>query len=210
MHLDAKQFYYTYDLDSTSYKYGRLGDATGMPVQGKYGLTASGSSTTVLGVTSMSAFAPVNVGDILVLVNLETNYIRKVITKVSNDEITVDSNVANFTAKPGWYFYPFKIGTTINDGWHAAQAYSSLTLLVKLGTVAAAGGIDISIEGKAPNIGGLAVQLFTKNYAAGSAYEEPIVIAERTAAIRVGVKGGSGFSGTDAITISMVGQVGRH
>ena len=133
----------------------------------------------------------------------ETNYIRKVATKVSNTEITVDTAVDLTAGYSGWFFYPWRIGTADTDGWHAIQGYPLVTVWVEIPTVAAAGGVTISIQTMSPNIGGTPVEVFTKNYAAAA--EEPINIGEVAGALRVGVKGGSGFAGTDEITIYMTG-----
>lgn len=207
MFMEGKQFYYNYDLDSLSYKYGRIGDSTGLGIPGRYGVTTVGSSTTVTAVTAgaLIAFSMVKVGDIIVFEQPpDTKIIRKVATKVSAGEITVDTAV-NLSAGAFFFFYPFTIGTAAGNGWHHVQAYSSATIWVRIDTLAAAGGLDISIEGRSPNIGGSSTTLLTKNYAATGT--EAINIGEVVGAVRVGVKGGSGFAGTDVFSIWMTGEI---
>lgn len=204
MFLDAKQFYYNYDLDATTYKYGRIGGPQGLPVQGKYGLSTVGSSTTVTAVAG-TPFDPVNIGDVIVFQKGETRIIRKVATKASGSSITVDTAVDLSGGYAGWFFYPFRIGTAATDGWHAIHPYSAVTIWVSITALSAAGGIDFTIEAASPNIDNAPVTVFTKNYAAAGT--EAINIGEVAQALRIGLKGGSGFAGTDSITVWMTGEV---
>lgn len=194
----VKTFYKNYDLDATTLKYGRIGDGTGLPVQGKYGLTGNGS-TTVTAVAG-TPFDPVLVGDLLDL--FAPNDIalsRKVAAKASGSSITTDASVATNTY-PAWQFWPFRIGATAADGWHYCD-YKTKSILVSIVTVAAAGGVDISIEGRGGSLSDVPHVLLAKNYAVATT--EALVFSQDVAQIRVGVKGGTGFAGTDDITISL-------
>ena len=206
--LESKQFYHTYDVASTSYVYGRLGDNTGNAVQGKGAATNSGSSTDVVAVSG-TPFDPMAAGDVIILRRGDTQHIRKVATKTDGATLVVDSAVDLSAGSWAFDFYPFRVGSAITNGWHHCQAYEEITLLIKLGTVQA-GGVSISVECPQPSIGATtaaAEQLWTQDYAAGSAYDEPLVIGERVQALRVGVKGTTAATGTDSITISMVGKI---
>ena len=202
---ESKQFYYAYDLDATTYKYGRLGGPGGLPVQGKYGLETSGSSTTVTAVAG-TPFDPVTALDMIVIVKGETKYTRKVATKVDGTEITIDSAVDLTGGYSGWFFYPWRIGATNADGWHQVTGYEEMTVHIVIPTVAAAGGVDVQIQGLSPNLGGSPVTLWSNNYAAATTGDN-VEIGEELLALRVGVKGGSGFAGTDDINIWMTGRV---
>lgn len=210
MFLEGKQFYYKYDLDSTSYKYGRLGDNTGLPVQGSYGVKTSGSSTTVTSDAAgvASTFAGVAVGDVIVFEQPpDTKLVRKVATVVDNGEITVDTAVNLGAGGASFFRYPWKIGTTTAFGWHPVQAYSAITLWVALTTLGHIDGVDISIEGLAPNLLGPAgaVVLFSQQYTATGTFS--INVGEVTGALRVGVKGHTAATGTDDISIWMTGEI---
>lgn len=207
MFLDSKQFLYNYDLDSLSYKYGRIGGASGLGCPGKYGAKTTGSSVTI-NAAAGTPFDPVNVGDLIVFfIPPDTKSLRKIATKVSGAQITVDTAIDLGTVGVPFDFYPFRIGSAAGDGWHAVQAYSSMTVWVSIAAVAAAGGVDLTIEGLSPNLGGLTpvTLLPTKNYSVAGT--EAINIGEVVQAIRVGVKGATGFAGTDSISVWMTGEV---
>lgn len=208
MFLDTKRFYYQYDMDSTSYKYGRLGDNHGFAVQGGLYAKTSGASTTVTAVSG-TPFDPMNAGDVIVFyVTPGVGTIRKVATKVSGSEITIDSAITIAAAGCHFDFYPFKIGTTTADGWHHTQMYSGMTLNVNVATVAAAGGISMSVE--IVGAGGLMVTpivVLERSYTAAGT--EAIVIEPQARALRVGLKGNTGFAGTDVVSISLTGEMRR-
>jgi hypothetical protein len=207
MYLDnRKYFYYQYDLDATTYKYGRLGGPTGLPCvkPDRYGAKTSGSSTTVTSAAG-TPFDPVNVGDFLIFsIPPDTKLLRKVATKTSGAQITVDSAIDLGTVGVPFDHWPFRIGATANDGWHQVQMYTSITVHIYIPTVAAAGGVDVQIE---TNSGDPATPTvpYTQNFA--SATTETVNVAEVASALRVGVKGGSGFAGTDSITIWLQGEM---
>lgn len=192
------QFYDTYDMDSTSYKYGRILG----PFQGEGGITAANSTT----LTNAYAygFAPVKVGDLIYIRTAEATVAKRKIATVSSlTSIVVDSAVTA-SADP-WHYMPFTIGTGINNGWHKIAHWRDVTVHILVTTVAAAGGIDVTLEVR----GGINFRanpntIYTKNYAA--AEEDAVIVTERASELRVGVKGGSGFAGTDSVTIFAVGR----
>ncbi len=207
---EMRQFYYQYDLGANTYKYGRIAS---FPVQGQYGVYTVGSSTTVVSTGAANAFGPVKVGDIIVFMQFpETQTIRKVATKVSNAEITVDTAIdlsltGSLTGWPGWFFYPFTIGATTADGWHHVSALREKEVLVNIATLNAVGGMDISIEGLGADFGSTPIVLLEKHYAA--AITDDIVVPEVLKAIRVGVKATALFAGADSITIELMGRTRR-
>ncbi len=203
-----KWFYYAYDLDATSFKYGRIGGPDGLGCPSKYGAKTTGSSITV-NAAAGTPFDPVNVGDMIVFFKPPdaTPYIRKVATKASGAQITVDTAIDLGTVGVPFDFYPFKIGTGPGAGWHHVEMYSVMTLHVRIDNLAAAGGLDISIEGLVPNPLGPsgATVIQAKNYA--SAATEEIGITTVIGQLRVGVKGATGFAGTDSISMWVAGEL---
>jgi hypothetical protein len=85
--------------------------------------------------------------------------------------------------------------------------YSELTVHVRIDTLAAAGGMDISIEGQSGNVGGLPTVLLAQNFPTTGTTE--INIGEVINYLRVGVAGHSGFAGTDSISIWATGLMRR-
>lgn len=201
---EVKYFYYLYDLDATTYKYGRVGDAAGGTIQGKYGLSTVGSSTTVTA-SGGNAFDPVKVGDILSILKNEVRFIRKVTAKASATSITVDSAIDLSSGNIAWWFWPFTIGTAIENGWHYAGNYQTKRLEISAPTIQAAGGLDVQIEIAAQNPNIAYESLTATNYPAASSVNASVDIPGVHAWVRAGVKGGSGFGGTDAITVQLVG-----
>jgi hypothetical protein len=205
MHLDAKQFFYNHDVDALTYKYGRIGGPTGLGCPGKYGAVTSGSSTTVTAATG-TPFDPVLPGDLIVFYTPpDTKTLRKVATKVSGSEITVDTAIDLGTTGRMFDFLPVRIGANAGDGWHSVQAYSAITVWVSISLYAATGGIDVTIEALTPNLGNAPVTISTTNYTAtGTA---SIDVSKVVGYLRVGLKAGSGFAGTDAVSVWMTGEV---
>ena len=209
-----KLFYLNYDLDSTSYKYGRLGDAMGHAIQGKAGISAAASTTVTTSTYTRTdwlapaAFADVQVGDWLFVVTDSVGSVtkRQVATKTSINEITVTGAGVTWTNITAWSFLPFVIGTAATNGFHGCSKDAEKGIQIDIATLAAAGGVDVSIEGQcygatAPTV------LLAKNYAAATS--ECIPILENVAAIRVGLKGGSGFASVDDISVAYVGTPRR-
>lgn len=206
---DQLYFYRQYDLDSTSFKYGRLRRAR--PGQG--GIKTSGSSTTVDAITAgIGTFASVTVGDILLIYDRETKYERKVASVVSPDQITVDSalNIDNSGAGvPSWYVMPFEIGTADTDGWQSCEhlVQESKKVRIEAPAIQAAGGLDIQIETLDPGFSSRpSVVLGPVNFPASAAVAKEYSVPELCRAIRLGVKGASGFAGTDSITAWLIGE----
>jgi len=209
--LENKHFFYNYDLDSLAFKYGRIGGPDGGPVQGRGGVETSGSSTTVTAVTDTvppRPFAPCQAGDILVFPTPpDTLSLRKLATKTSDVEIEVDTAI-DLDATGGWFYYPFHIGdTTATDVWHHVSMYRSLFVHFNVPSLAAAGGIDYSIEGATGgNLSGIVpVSLLT-----GTITAIGTVVLEVPALpllLRVGLKGNAGFAGTDSITVWVTGDL---
>jgi hypothetical protein len=207
MFLETKHFYYQYDLDAVTFKYGRLGDPQGHWIQGKYGLQTTGSSITVdRFFTSGNPFGPVKVGDVIqFFLPPDTNYIRKVATKPSNIQITVDTAVDLGVTGLGWQFWPFRIGATNADGWHPVHHDAQLSVFVNWATKAS-DGLDISISGLGPHNTPLA--LVAKSYLSAGTDEIPITTP--VTALRVGVKAANAFSGTDSISIWLTQRLPRR
>jgi len=197
-------FYQNYDLDSLSYKYGKLFERIqGNPIKG-----TGAASVSLYSVSDLyPAFGPVLVGDYLYIYTAENTVAkRRVATKVSNDEITVDTVVTvPLAGLASWYFAQFRIGTADTDGWHPCQYDAEKEIHIDIATVAAAGGVDVLIQGQ--GFGTLPATILSKNYAAAEA--EIIPIMEPCASLRVGLKGGSGFAGTDDISITYQGTPRR-
>ena len=205
MFLDAKQFFYNHDVDALTYKYGRIGGPTGLACPGKYGAVTTGSSVTVNAVTG-TPFDPILAGDLIIFfIPPDTRTLRKVATKVSGAQITVDTAIDLGTSGRMFEFYPVRVGTGAGDGWHSVQAYSAISIWVRISAYAATGGIDVTIEALTPNIDNAPVTISTTNYTAtGTAV---INVAEVVGQLRVGLKAGSAFAGTDAVSVWMTGEV---
>jgi len=214
---DRKIFYLNYDLDATTFKYGKV---TGMH-QGFGGIKTTGSSVTIDTVVSgQGPFAPVLVGDYIWFYLSETSVAkRRVVTKPSNDQITVDVAVNLGTGMTAWYFLPFRIGNTDADGGHSVEAYETAFVEIEFATVIAGGGCDVSIEikGRAPAAKWFAI--FTKNYPAGTPVRDVVEVNRKDAtgipaggwpnmlgSVRVGLKGGTDFVGTDDLSVFLTGN----
>lgn len=206
--MKERILFWGYDLDSTSYKYAKFAEYWS---PGSGTLTTSGSSTSVTADTT-GAFADVKVGDLLRVLadkyasNGPTFSTVKVITKNSNSEIVV-STALDITAAGPWQYLVAEVPATgATAGWFNVSAFEGKTVHPTITTVAAGGGIDLIVESKGPS-GNISI-LHEVNYAAATA-EEPIPIGEDVEQIRVGVKGGSGFAGTDVIDIVFSGTPAR-
>jgi hypothetical protein len=200
------QFYSSYDVASTSYVYGRV---TG-PFQGEGGVTAATSTTVTAAATARNPFAGLKAGDLLWFRTAEQTVVkRKVATATSTTSLVASGAALTFTSIP-WHYLPFTVGTGLTNGWHRIAHFrpGSITIHILLGTVAAAGGVDINIEIRGSrNFQADPNEVWSKNYAAGSAYEDAVIVTETGSDLRVGVKGGSGFAGTDDITVFMTGVI---
>lgn len=200
-----KQFFYNYDNDATTFKYGRLGGPAGYSCPGSFGAKTTGSTTTVDAVAG-TPFDPLRVGDVLVFRTLTGPVLRRVATKVSGAQITVDTAIDLGAVGVFFDFYPWRIGAAATDGWHHVQMYDSMTVFFAMPTVAATGGVAWQIEGRAPSIGDPApfvLELGTQ--ATAGSFDVPI--SASVSAIRVGVRGVSDFTGTDSVSVWVAGDM---
>lgn len=206
---DRKTFYLNYDLDATTFKYGKVTDR----LQGFGGLTAVASVTINATNAGAAPFAPVLVGDYIQFqIGEAWSTIRKVLTKPSNDQITVSGGVLTFAGLTNWYFFPFRIGATAADGGHSTEAYSRAWIEFEIPTISAAGGVDYSIEvkGRAPAAAWGVVATGTFPDAASVVAQGPLELTELIGSVRVGIKGNTGFAGTDDISIFLTGNPGAQ
>jgi len=198
-------FYQNYDLDSLSFKYGKLFDR----IQADGPLKGTGGASTSLYSVSASypAFGPILVGDYIYIYTAENTIAkRRVATKPSNDEITVDSNVTvPLAGLASWYFASFRIGTADTDGWHSTNPLTRAFVNLDFPTITAAGGVDVSIEVK--SLGALLPKPIGApfNFPAGTPVKESVEVTEMIGSVRVGLKGGSGFAGTDDLSVTLTG-----
>jgi hypothetical protein len=201
--LIQKWFYKDYDLDATTYKYGKLSDWR----QGYGGFATSGSSTTVTAVTSgIGTFAPLAVGDKVRFLIDGTWYERTVSTVTSPDSIVVSSAIET-TGASAWYYRSRSIGTAITSGIHSIAHLEDVTLYVNWVTKAA-DSIVMSIEGMNQDEQ-LAHRLFDEVTLSAAGVVLPFDIADATAGLRLGVKAGSSFAGTDVFNAYLEGKE-RH
>ena len=193
-------FWQGYDLDATTYKFGRY--LPSAPSQGM-ALSSAGTSTTVeAALAGIGTFASLAAGSVLWFKTSPTaTTVRKIVT-AGFDSCIVDSTIDLGTAGVPFSFRQFLIGAADTDGWANVKGFESKTLFVQIPTVSAAGGIDLTIEGLGEDVS-TPMTLLTKNYAAAA--EETIDIPETILSLRVGLKGGSGFAGTDDITVYLEG-----
>jgi hypothetical protein len=198
------QFYSSYDLDATSYKYGRI---TG-PFPGAGGVTAAGSTTVTADATAQNPFAGLKAGDLLWFRTAEQTVVKRSIATATSTTSLVSSGAAlTFTSIP-WQYLPFTIGTGLTNGWHRIAHFrpGSVTVHILIPTVAAAGGVDVQLQVRGSgNFQADPNEIWTKNYAAAD--EDAVIVTEVASDLRVGVKGGSGFAGTDDITVFMTGVI---
>jgi len=219
---DRKLFYLNYDLDATTYKYGKITAPAG-GFQGFGGVKTTGTSTTIDAVTAgQKPFAPVLVGDYILFYIGETPTTRRrVVTKPSDDQITISG--AGVTLGAGiasWYFFPFRIGATDEDGGHSVEGYETAFLELDFATIIAGGGVDVSAEIRGRSPASKWNVFFTKNYPVGTPIRDVIEINKKDAAggisaggwpeligsVRVGLKGGTDFVGTDDLSVFLTGS----
>lgn len=200
MFLDSKLFYESYNPGS-SYSYGRMGSA----VRGKYGVQTSGSSTTVTA-TDGTPFGPVTVGSTIVFMTPRPDgrIIRKVTAKASPTSITI-SSAATIPAGTAFFFYPFKEGTTDNDGWHLVNDLSAISVIVDVATLGST-SIDVNIQGG----GGPFSTPFTPTTSPASPVNitatgrTVIEVTSVVQSLRVGLKANT--PGTDVVTVRLAGE----
>ncbi len=217
---DRKIFYLNYDLDATTFKYGKITAPAG-GFQGYEGIKTTGASTTIDAVTAgKRPFGHMSVGDYILFYIGETPTTRRrVLTKPSDDQITISGANVNLGAGiTSWYFFPFKIGVTTEDGAHGVEAYETAFVEIEIPTIAAAGGVDISLEIRGRSPASQWFVLLAKTYAAAPAVDV-IEVNKKDAtgipaggwpnvigSVRLGLKGNTGFAGTDDISAWLTGN----
>lgn len=197
------QFYSAYDLDATSYKYGRV---TG-PFQGEGGVTAATSTTVSADATARNPFAGLKVGDLLWFRTAEQTVVkRKIATATSTTSLVSSGAALTFTSIP-WHYLPFTIGTGLTNGWHRIAHFrpGSITVHILLATLGAT-TMDVNIEIRGSgNFQADPNEVWSKSYDAAA--EDAVIVTEVGSDLRVGVKGGSDFSGTDVLDVFMTGVI---
>lgn len=206
-------FYRWDNVENTNYRYGKF---ERFWVPGRKRLTTSGSSTTVVTtISSSGVLKDVKVGDLVRMqrdvYSLTGRDIVKITAKASDNSMTVSTAVNWDNSAAGYAPWEYLIAEVPASGTAAGWFYvgdcAAKTIYPVITTVAAAGGIDLTVEGKTRN--GDISTLYSVNYAA-AADGIPIQIgSDALEFLRVGVKGGSGFAGTDDITITFEGEEKR-
>lgn len=196
--------FWNYDMaEATNLRYGKYN----LLWQPGAGTVTAATSTTVTANTT-GAFADVKVGDLFRVLDSAyapdgpSFFTVQIVTKNSDSEIVVSSALTLTAASPWQYLVAEVPVSGTGSGWFDVSSFQSKTVHPTLTTVAAAGGIDLQVEGKGPN--GMISILYSVNYAT-SADELPIPIEEDVQFLRVGLKGGSGFAGTDVISVVFSG-----
>lgn len=196
-----KQFFHEYESDAETYEYNRLGDSIGLPVQGKGGVTTSGSSTTISAAVTY-AFAGVVPGSVIFFTRGDTIHVRKVASVTDGDTLVVDTAVDLSVGQWAWSFYPLR---TADDAYHNIGQLRNPTLFLQIDSINDATSVDFIVESVSPNIGGLTTTVFSQNYTAAGT--DPVIIGETVQAIRVGVKVETGETDNGAIVSAWL--VGR-
>ncbi len=204
MGYEQKNFYLNYDLGATTLVYGRV---VGRFDQGRLGAVSTvGSSTTLTStVAGTKVFAAVIVGDLLEFTLPGTAVVgarRRVTAKASDESLTLSSAIDLSAGCTAWNHLPYREGTAVTDGWHNVESAYRRAVKVDIATLNAAGGLDISIECRGREDLTAPAVVLTKNYAAATS--DIIEVTEPSQSIRVGVKGNSGFAGTDDISIGLL------
>jgi hypothetical protein len=217
-------FNYTTQTTGTTYTYGKILDQ----FHGRGAINAAASNTVnavapAAGSPYTGPFDDFAVGDLIWVykpegpglggVSGETVDKRRV-TAVNSigqtGQIVVDGAVVTWTNLTSWYHLPFRSGTTVNDGWVNVNKYKLRMVRIDLTTVAANGGIDLSLEvkGYTPDSG--PTQIFFKNYAAGVVFPnnaDEFNMPEYTASLRVGLSAHTALAGTDVVTVAVLGDI---
>lgn len=200
---NSKPFYYLYDLDSTSFKYGRLGGPDGFSVPGYWGVENAGSDPTVDAVDSQPAFAGVTEGGVIFFTEVpETVTLRKIATKTSNSSIEVDSAI-DLSGGARFDHYPFKVGTADSDGWHSFREWSKSVIHVDIATY---GGnpVVVSVEEDVDDLMSGPHVVEEQTYSAAGHYTIPI--NRKVKRVRVGLRASTDASGTDSIKVWASGE----
>lgn len=214
--LDGRTLFYRYNtIEAVNLTYGRFlyGQCPG-----RGGISTVGSSTTVSAATaSQEPFAPLAVGDVLAIYVGETLNIRTVTAKASNISITVNAAI-DLSALAGgytsWSFYAFRSGQTAADGWVDVSGYnpSALSVHIAVITQPTTPGVTYSIEGRfASGLDPTAFVIKTASLATAGGDSAIVNIADSTGApytlkaLRVGLRATTDATGTDVVTVSLLG-----
>lgn len=210
MKMDHKLFFLNYDNTvggAVPYLYGRLSER----FQGFFGIKTTGAAVIIDAVTPGSApFAPIIVGDYIQFqVGEVWSTRRKVLTKPSQDQITISGANVNLGAGiTSWYFHKAPVpGSTDADGGHSIEGYDRVWVEFEIPTLAATGGVDYRIEvrGRAP--GALwAPSASAPPATIATAQNKAIEVLELIGSVRVGLKGNTDAAGTDDITVLLTGS----
>jgi len=198
-----KQFYYAHNTDSVLYKYGKIGDGSGLPIPGKWGVETDGSSTTVTAIAG-TPFGPVKVGDIITFKEPpETKTIRKVATRTDNTEITVDSAI-DLSSGAAFHFEPFTLGSTSDDGWVSVREFRDITIHIHVATY---GGNPIlfQVEAQGHDLSSIPVVLEELTVSAPGDYQ--IDVTHVASRVRLGIRNETTAAGTDSVTAWLAGKM---
>lgn len=194
-------FFRAYDIDDTSYTYGRFGEWTeASPSR----IETSGSSTTVTAVSG-TPFELIGVGD-EIRVEISGVQTRRVVTaKASSVSITVNSAI-NLDIDGGYKFEwrDFQVGTAATDGWIATGLASAVDVHLIVTTLVS-DSITFSVECRGDGDATDSKQVFTDSYTSATFPDNGavVVVGEICSSVRVGVKVGTD-AGTDAISAFLV------
>jgi len=142
------QLVYAKDVADAAYTYCKLvgpnQDPYGSPFPGVGRIETVGSSTTVTAETaSDNPFVSVAAGDMIVINIAGVQTQRRVATKVSDDEITVDTAINTTGSTWGWY--QNLCGTGVEDGWLNMVSAGAATTTVTVTTLNAT-SIDYQVQ----------------------------------------------------------------
>lgn len=204
MSIERKLYYQNYDMDATTFKYGRFHG----PNPG-YGLAKSnaGASITVnAAALGVGTFSGIPVGSLIRFRTGESVFAKRKIVTPGSDSVVVDTAIDLGTAGVPFHFWTWNIGATAADGWHYVHSFRRpYNILIEPTTIAAAGGVDVQIEGLGEHEAAPVILVPLFNIAAAAATLAKTV-NEQVLKIRVGVKGNGGFAGTDDLTIALEGE----
>jgi hypothetical protein len=206
---DVKRFYYEQDVAADTYIFRRIHD----PLQGPDGVKTTAAGVTIVAYTSgTKPFRDVYAGDIIMFqpTGDADPTVRKVATKVSDDEITISgANVDYGAGVSAWWWMPNKGGTAEADGARRVSNLKDKVLHIKMATVQAAAGIGVKVMGRGSSLfyANWSTILPEEVFANGSAHAVVRAIEEDGIdEIAVGIRGVNGFAGTDSVSIWLEGR----
>jgi len=201
-----KPLYYAHNTDSVTFKYGKIGAPGGYPIQGRYGVETSGSSTTVTAIAG-TPFGPVKVGDIITFKEPpDTKTIRKVATRTDNTEITVDTAI-DLSGGAAFHFEPFNLGATDDDGWVSVREFKECTVHIR---VDAYGGNPIVFSLECRGSGLATGPEVLEELTASAAGDYQIEVSKVCTALRLGIRNDTTAAGTDSVTAWISGRMDQQ